>query len=49
MTADQEKQAEESQEEKIEVIEYDFGSIKPEEYYINLKQGQQYEFDDADF
>jgi len=33
----------------LEVSEYNFGSIKPEEYYINKKESQKYEFGDTDF
>lgn len=35
--------------EQSDVVAYDFGSIKPEEYYVNLMEGASYEFDEGDF
>jgi hypothetical protein len=31
------------------IISYDFGSIKPEDYYFDKREGQSYDFDAADF
>lgn len=36
-------------EKVVQIISYDFGSIKPEDYYFDKQVGESYDFDAVDF